>query len=475
MSLLPALPSGFTDPHKPEWRDYARCVHCGLCLNHCPTYRLWGLEADSPRGRIRQMLLVDQGQLGLGADFVKHIDQCLDCRGCETACPSGIEYGKLVEAARWEIEQHYRRPIATRLLRALVFRQLLPRPWRIAMAARAVRLYQRSGLAAFARSSGMLRALGLEEQERLMPQIDGRFFFSQLGRTFPAQGPRRARVAFFGGCLTQVTFTALNEATIRVLTANGCDVVVPAGQVCCGALCAHAGVRDVAQSLARRNLEVFLRDSFDAIVTNAAGCGSTLKEYPHLFPAEATKQANGRDLPADHRSTGGPERARQATEFSARVRDVTEFLAELGLVAAMRVPREAPRGEPAGRPYRVTYQDSCHLVHGQHVREAPRKLIRAVPGVELVEMQRAEDCCGSAGVYNVTQTAASMGILEEKMRNVRAVNPDAIVTANPGCILQLRAGVAMPGSAGESTAPAKGGCPTEVLHVVEMLDRALGR
>ncbi len=463
----PTRPSGFSDPHKPAWEDYARCVHCGLCLNHCPTYRLWGLEADSPRGRIRQMLLVDQGQLELGADFVKHIDQCLDCRGCETACPSGAEYGKLVEAARWEIEKHYRRPLSTRLLRSLVFRHLLPHPWRISLAARVVRLYQRSGLDRLARSSGLLRAMGLDQQERLLPRIDERFFFSQLGRTLPAHGRRRARVGFFGGCLAQVTFTALNEATIRVLAANGCEVAVPAGQVCCGALCAHAGVRDVARSLARRNVDAFLRENFDAIITNAAGCGSTLKEYAHLLPQGAA-QGQGKEQHRGHRDAEVTEKARQ---FSGKVRDVTEFLAELGLVAPMRETK-----------LRATYQDSCHLVHGQRVREAPRKLIRAVPGVELVEMQRADDCCGSAGVYNVTQTAASMGILEEKMRHVRATNAGAIITANPGCMLQLRAGVAMhgaaadsPGVAGGSPGTARSGCATEVLHVVELIDRALAR
>src|ERR1700681_750847 len=276
----PAHASGFSGADKPSYNDYARCVHCGLCLNHCPTYKLWGLEADSPRGRIRQMVLVVQGRLPLGASFVKHIDQCLDCRACETACPSGVEYGKLVEAARAQIEQNYRRPLASRMARSLVFRHLLPHPRRMAAVARLARFYQRSGLQRAARRSGVLR---LRDREPLMPRGDREFFFSKLGCTFPAIGPRRARVALFAGCIAQVSFTALHEATIRVLTANGCEVVVPSGQLCCGALPAHAGVRDVARELARVNLDVFLREDFDAIVTTAAGCGSTLKEYEQLF------------------------------------------------------------------------------------------------------------------------------------------------------------------------------------------------
>jgi glycolate dehydrogenase iron-sulfur subunit len=425
--------SGFRGEDRPRYADYSRCVHCGLCLNNCPTYRLWGLEADSPRGRIRQMVLVDEGRLPLGNSFVQHIDQCLDCRACETACPSGVEYGKLVEAARAQIEQNYRRPLLSRVARSLVYRHLLPYPRRIAAAARLARFYQRSGLQSLARGTGLLRILGVAGRERLMPRIEGRFFFSQLGRTHPAQGPRRARVALFAGCIAQVSFAKLNEATIRVLTANGCEVVVPEGQLCCGALAAHAGVRDVARDLARVNLDVFLRQDFDAILTNAAGCGSTLKEYDHLFPA------------------GTPEHQR-AQAFRVKMRDVTEFLDEIGPVA------------PLGQlPLRVTYQDSCHLAHGQKVREAPRRLIRSVPGVELVEMRLADNCCGSAGVYNVTQTATSLDLLAEKMECARDTRAGVIVTANPGCMLQLRAGAKLHGTG------------QEVLHVIELLDRAQGR
>src|ERR1700691_2780116 len=381
--------SGFSATDKPEYEDYSRCVHCGLCSNNCPTYRLWGREADSPRGRIRQMALVDQGRLEIGESFVTHIDRCLHCRNCETVCPSVVDYAKMLKLARAQIEQKYKRPFASRLIRDFVYRRLLPRPRRIAAAARFMRCYQSSGLASLARATGILRLLGLQDRERLLPKIDSHFFFTDLGKTFPAKGPQRARVALFAGCVAQVTFSELNRATIRVLQANGCEVVVPAAQVCCGALAAHAGVRDVARNLARANFAAFPASGFDAIITNAAGCGSTLKEYPHLVSQPG----------ADHDA---------AARFGSTVRDVTEFLAELGLSAPMQ-----------NTPLRITYQDSCHLAHGQKIREAPRKLIRAIPGVNLVEMRLADQCCGSAGVYNVTETEASLELLALKMELVR--------------------------------------------------------
>jgi glycolate oxidase iron-sulfur subunit len=417
----------------PVYEDFARCVHCGLCLNNCPTYRLWHLEGDSPRGRIRQMILVGNGELPLSDGFVGHIDKCLDCRACETACPSGVEYGKLVEHSRARIESEYTRPLLTRFARDIVFRRLLPYPSRIAMAARLLRLYQRSGLQSLARATGILKLLGLAGRESLLPRIDDHFFFGDVGKTFPAHGTRRARVAFFAGCIANVTFTKLNEATIRVLTANGCEVVVPGAQLCCGALAAHAGVRETARQLARKNIAAFGTGQFDVILTNAAGCGSTLKEYDHLF------------------SPNEPEHA-AAHAFANSVRDVTEFLATLGLVVPLRETK-----------LRVTYQDSCHLLHGQKVREAPRQLLRAIPGIEFVELPYSDICCGSAGVYNVTQTEASLDLLKEKMDYAKATRATTIVTANPGCLLQLRAGAEIH-KTGQN-----------VVHVVELLDTALNQ
>ena len=423
--------SGFSATDKPEYEDYSRCVHCGLCSNNCPTYRLWGREADSPRGRIRQMALVDQGRLEIGETFVTHIDRCLNCRNCETVCPSGVEYGKILELARAQIEQKYKRPFASRVLRDFVYRRLLPHPKRIALAAdfcASIRARASSRWLAEREScvcSGCRTASACFQRSIRISSSP------RLGKTFPAQGQQRARVAFFAGCVAQVTFSELNRATIRVLQANGCEVVVPAEQVCCGALAAHAGVRDVARNLARANFPAFHADDFDAIITNAAGCGSTLKEYSHLFPENEADQENAR-------------------KFSAKVRDISEFLADLGLVAPLHP-----------LPMRVTYQDSCHLVHGQKIREAPRKLIRAIPSVELVEMALSDLCCGSAGVYNVTQPEAALDLLSDKMAHAQHTKAQAILTANPGCMLQLRAGAAIHKTG------------QEVLHVVELLDRAL--
>jgi glycolate oxidase iron-sulfur subunit len=415
----------------PVYEDYARCIHCGLCLNACPTYRLWNLEADSPRGRIHQMIHVEQGDVPVTDSFVDHIDKCLDCRACETACPSGVEYGKLIEYARASIERDYQRPLLSRVARDLVYRRLLPYPKRIVTVARLLRFYQRSGLQSLARFTGILKLLGVDKREQLLPRVDRNFFYDRLGKIFPATGERRARVAFFAGCVANVTFAELNDATIRVLTANGCDVVVPDGQLCCGALAAHAGVRDAARELARKNLGAFLLDDVDAIVTNAAGCGSTLQEYHHLFTVDEAEYG-------------------QAAAFARKTRDVTEFLAALGLSAPLKA-----------LPLRVTYQDSCHLLHGQKVREAPRKLLRAIPGLDLVELSHSDICCGSAGIYNVTHTEASLELLAEKMRCASATQAQVIATSNPGCLLQMRAGSEMHHT------------NQQVLHVIELLDQAI--
>ena len=423
----------------PVYEDYTRCIHCGLCLNACPTYRLWNLEADSPRGRIQQMFHVFQGELSgqpageprITDSFVDHIDKCLDCRACETACPSGVEYGKLVEHARARIERSYERSWLARATKDFIFQEFFSASHFIEDAARLLRLYQRSGLQAIARGIGILKLLGLAERDRLLPRIDDEFFFSRIGSTFAPAGGRRARVAFLAGCVANVTFSALQEATVRVLAANGCEVVVPLEQTCCGALSAHAGFREAARELARRNLAAFQLEDFDAIVTNAAGCGSTLKEYDHLF------------LPNE------PEYDR-AQAFAAKTRDVTEFLADLGLTAKLYPLRR-----------RVSYQDSCHLLHGQKIREAPRKLLRAIPHLDLVELPYSEICCGSAGTYNVTQTEASLQLLALKMRHAQSTGAEILATANPGCILQLRAGASIHRT------------NQDVLHVVEVVDRAL--
>jgi glycolate dehydrogenase iron-sulfur subunit len=426
---------GFSDHDRPAWEYYSRCVHCGLCLNSCPTYRELGVEMDSPRGRIYQMIAVDEGRLALGESFVRHMDLCLDCRACETACPSGVEYGKLIEAARAQIEQHYPRPRLERMLRRLVFRHIFPSPAALKASAFLLRCYQASGLQEIMRRGGLLQGLPrLAQLDSLSPASESPTFFSQIGRTFPAHGTRRYRVALHSGCIANFAFARLQEATVRVLQENGCEVVAPAGQICCGALHVHAGLRDLARDLARRNIDAFAREArrenFDAILTNAAGCGSTLKEYDYLLKDDAASAA-------------------AAVAFSHQMKDATEFLAEIGLVQAFQP-----------MPQTVTYQDSCHLAHGQKVRQAPRQLMRAIPELRLVEMSLSDLCCGSAGIYNVTETELAMQLLRSKMEAVNSTGARVIATANPGCMLQLRAGVKLHGNG------------QEVLHVIELLDRA---
>jgi len=419
---------------KPQQADLDRCVHCGLCLNACPTYRELRVEMDSPRGRIYQMVQVANG-VPISPSYLEHIDLCLACRGCETACPSGVQYGRLVEAARAEIENKVRRPWRERLLRWLVFRRLLPSRLSLEIAGALLYLYQASGLK---RLTGMLAFLPARarELESLAPEIETPFFFAYYGKTLPAEGARRYRVALLGGCIANLSFARLNEATVRVLRKNGCDVSIPANQTCCGALHVHAGIRDQARVLARRNIEALLNadalldGGYDAIITNAGGCGSTLKEYWELLEHD-------------------PEYAEKAKRFSALVKDISEFLASIELIAEMNP-----------LPLTVTYQDSCHLAHGQKVRSAPRKLLESVPGLELREMQLSDLCCGSAGIYNVVHTSMAMSLLEKKMEHVNATGAGVIAASNPGCMLQLRAGVR------------KFGRGQRVAHVVEILDEA---
>jgi glycolate oxidase iron-sulfur subunit len=415
----------------PQQIDLDRCVHCGLCLNACPTYRELGLEMDSPRGRIYQMVQVANGDAPMSDAYMRHIDLCLACRGCESACPSGVQYGRLVEAARADIEAKRERPWFDRFLRALIFRHVLPSRTAIRIAARLLWLYQRSGMQQLVRSTGLLDQFGnIGRAEKLAPPVETPFFYNSYGRVYPAEGERRYRVALLGGCIANVFFARLNEATLRVLRRNGCEVTVPGEQTCCGALHVHAGLREEARVLARKNIDALSAGNYDAIITNAAGCGSTLKEYGELLEHD-------------------PAYADKAREFAGRVRDVTEFLASIEWNTQF-----------GSLPLTVTYQDSCHLAHGQKIRVAPRKLLCSIPGLELREMPLADQCCGSAGIYNVLQPEMAGSLLDKKMGSVQSTGAGAIATANPGCMLQLRAGVAQSGSG------------QRVAHVVELLDEA---
>ncbi len=422
---------------RPQRVDLDKCVHCGLCLNACPTYRELGVEMDSPRGRVYQMVQVSEGKADINPSYIEHIDLCLACRACETACPSGVQYGRLVEAARADIQNHIapQRPWHIRALRNFVFHRLLPSRGMLRLMGAGLYAYQATGLRAIVRGSGLLKLMGkMGRIEPLAPEAEMPQFYKWYGQVLPAVGTQRFRVAFLGGCMANVFFARLNEATVRVLRRNGCEVSIPNEQTCCGALHVHSGLREPARELAKRNIEAVLDGGYDAIITNAAGCGSTLKEYGELLEHD-------------------PAWAGRALEFQRKVKDVNEFLASAGLNTADLKPLRA----------RVTYQDSCHLAHGQKIKAAPRQLLKAIPGLEFAEMPAADLCCGSAGIYNVVHDEMAAAVLGNKMRYANSVRPEIIATANPGCMLQLEAGVKRHGQDGQ-----------RVRHVVELLDESYG-
>lgn len=404
-----------------------QCVHCGLCLNQCPTYRALRLEPESPRGRIHLVRAAAEGRVELTARFKDHLYLCLLCRACETACPSGVRYGHIAETAR-EILGAPGSP-AMRSILMLGFTRVFPYPRRLRSLARLIRLYQRSGLQALLRR---LMPMPWREMDALLPPV-ARQFFAPGRKEFPAQGKRRAKVGMLNGCVMPLLFPDVNAATARVLQRNGCEVIFPASQICCGALNRHNGEIKTAKIMARQNIDAFLESGVDAIIVNAAGCGAAMKEYDQLLNKD-------------------PAYADKAKKFSASVKDAAEFLVELGLT-----------GNLAPLPITVTYQDPCHLAHGQRVRAQPRHLLQSIPGVKLVEMDGSDRCCGSAGIYNLTHAAMSQSLLKEKMQAIAATQAQAVVAPNPGCMLQLRYGSQRYG-------------PTiDVYHLMDLLDRAYAR
>jgi glycolate oxidase iron-sulfur subunit len=390
------------------------CVHCGFCLPACPTYVSWNEEMDSPRGRIDLMKAVHDGDLPLDASVREHFDACLGCMACVTACPSGVRYDLLIEATRATVETSAptteARSFGDRAFRNLIF-AVLPYPGRLRALAGPMFAYARSGLRRFVARTGLLKRLPprLAVFDMLLPQSTGKPPDEPAAFTPAVNGPARARVGLVAGCVQRVFFPRVNAATVRVLAADGCDVAVPPGQGCCGALSLHAGRSEEAKRFARRLIERFEREPCDAIVVNAAGCGSTLKGYGELFAGE-------------------PEWRTRAAAFAAKVRDVSEYLVELG-------PR-APRGQ---FDLRIAMHDACHLAHAQRIRSEPRALLRAIPGVELVEIPQGDQCCGSAGTYNIFEPVAAREIGERKVDNVTSVAADVLASANPGCSLQIGA------------------------------------
>jgi glycolate oxidase iron-sulfur subunit len=421
-------PGAFDDHHPPQLDLIKDCVHCGFCLPSCPTYLLWGQEMDSPRGRIHLMKSGLEGE-PLSASMVSHFDACLGCMACVTACPSGVRYGILIADTRAQVERRYERPRREQLLREAIF-WLFPYPRRLRALRGPLALYQRSGLDRLLRRTGLAERLppALRVMESLTPTLTRR---PVLPKRLPASGRRRAVVGMLTGCVQDALFPQVNAATARVLAAEGCDVVIPRGQGCCGALSQHTGREAEAISFARALIERFEAARVDHVVANAAGCGSAMKDYAHLLRDE-------------------PGYAARARAFAERTRDVSELLVQLGPVA-LRHPLDIT----------VAYHDACHLGHAQGVRSQPRELLRAIPGLTLIEIAEADLCCGSAGIYNLLNPEPATELGDRKARNVLATGASVLVTANPGCLMQIAASAR------------RLGAPLTLAHTVTVLDASI--
>jgi glycolate oxidase iron-sulfur subunit len=422
---LPIVPGAGID-----YELFLDCVHCGLCTASCPTYAELGNENDSPRGRIYLMRAVTDGRMELTASTRRHLELCLDCRACETACPSGVQYGKLIEPFRVAMEQTGDSPAKSRdWFHQYILFKLFPYPARMRLALWPARIAQFLRLDRLLVGSGLWRLLPprLGRLVTLLPPLERPV--EPLPTFLPAKGPRRARVALFTGCVADVMFRQTNWATARVLQENGCDVTIPATQACCGAIHFHAGASEPARDLADTNVAAFKADDYDAVIVNVAGCGSMLKDYGHHW----------------HGESDGQQAARE--RFAGKVKDVHEFLAELGLI------------EPTGRlPFTATYHDACHLVHAQKVREQPRKLLSKIPGLKLVELPESELCCGAAGTYNLTEPEMADRLGQRKLKNVLSTGARVVVTANAGCLLQIAREARMQGER------------LRIVHPIDLLD-----
>jgi glycolate oxidase iron-sulfur subunit len=418
----------FDDHHPPDKALIDECVHCGFCLPTCPTYVLFGEEMDSPRGRI---YLMNKGldEEPMNDEMVRHWDLCLGCMACVTACPSGVQYDKLIESTRQQVERRYERRADDKAFREMIF-QFFPYPNRLRVVAAPMRLYQRFGIGDKLRRAGIMQRIParMRAMEALLPDLPREEKIPDL--TGPV-GEKRRRVGVLTGCVQRVFFSPVNAATVRVLAAEGCEVVAPK-QGCCGALSTHAGREEESLDFARKTIDTFEDLNLDNVVVNAAGCGSTMKEYGYLLRDD-------------------PEYAERAMAFSAKVRDVSEFLQELGPVA-----------ERNPLPVTAAYHDACHLAHAQGIRKQPRQTLKQIPGMDVKEIREAEICCGSAGIYNMVEPEPAAELGERKANNILKTGAQMIVTSNPGCMLQIQSSLKKMG---------RDGLP--MAHPVEVLDASL--
>ena len=417
---------------EPGMEDMYKCVHCGLCLSACPTYLTTGREMESPRGRIALMKAVKENRIEPSSRVISHWESCLQCRGCETACPSGVPFGFLMEQTKAELIYPKKTSLKQRFLHFSVFKLLFPALPLLYVLGSLVKFYQRSGIQRILRSRIVTKVApsSLVALENQLPSIKGNFF-SASTKIYPTKEKKQGTVGLLSGCVMPLFQGPIMEATVRVLNRNGFDVVSPAGQGCCGALNIHAGERERASKMAINNIGVFLKANVDKIITVSAGCGSTMKEYQNLL-------YNSTSIPSE-----------DVGAFVSMTQDITEFLVSIPL----SVPKTA-------LSMRVTYQDSCHLAHAQKITKAPREILQSIPGIELVELKDSLICCGAAGTYQITQKDLSSKLLSKKMATIIETKADAVVTANPGCIIQIENGIKQ----NDLNSP--------VYHIVELLDLA---
>ncbi len=426
----------FDPDHPPDPKLIDTCVHCGFCLATCPSYRVIGKETDSPRGRIYLMDALNEGQIPLSPATVQHFDSCLGCLACVTTCPSGVEYDQLIAATRPQVERHHPRSLPEQLLRRLIF-SIFPYPARLRLLIAPLMVYQALGLQQLLRRSGLLQRWlpqPLAAMEAILPPLSPQAFVDAFPEVIPAQGAKRYRVGLILGCVQRLFLPEVNAATVRVLTANGCEVVIPHSQGCCAALSHHQGQEVQARTLARQMIDTFADTGVDAVIINASGCGHTLKEYGRLLQDD-------------------PDYATSAQAFATKVKDVQEFLAAVGLTTQLS-PLHS-------EPLTVVYQDACHMLHGQKISLQPRQLLRQIPGLQLREPLDAALCCGSAGVYNILQPEVAAELGQQKVQNLLNTGADLIASANVGCTLQIRRHL----PAGERQIP--------IFHPMQLLDYAI--
>ncbi|QEI44022.1 Lactate utilization protein A [Dolichospermum sp. UHCC 0315A] len=424
---------GFDGSHPPDPKLIDSCVHCGFCLSTCPSYRVLGKEMDSPRGRIYLMDAINEGEIALNTATVEHFDSCLGCLACVSTCPSGVQYDKLISATRHQVERNYNRSLPDKLVRQLIF-SLFPNPDLLRILLFPLLVYQKLGISKVLQATGLIKAISprLAAMESILPEITLKSFQDNLPDIIPAKGEKRYRVGVILGCVQRLFFSGVNEATVRVLTANGCEVVIPKSQGCCAALPEHQGQTEQAKVLARQMIDSFADTHVDFVIINAAGCGHTLKEYGHILADD-------------------PEYAEKAKVFAAKVKDSQEFLANVGLTAKL-----SPLTE---KNINLVYQDACHLLHGQKISVQPRQLLKQIPGVTLKEPIDAALCCGSAGVYNMLQPEVAEELGKQKAQNLLNTGADLIASPNPGCSLQISKYLQ--------------GKTISVMHPMELLDYAI--